>query len=368
MQQENLSISNSNSNNLNNNNLKFILRIVIYLAIMFPIYLYTSKLYAEATTYNIANAPVRQRYDEFFSLDNNTLDMVFIGSSHSYCTFDPEVFDEKLGTSSFQLGTPTQHPNATYFLLREIFEKQSPKVVVMELYWDLLKNDFNSTQNSFFFDAINFEALNYDELKQEYINTTFPLNEKVKYVIEPIKYQQDYFLYKSSKLEDSFYYRFGVTKKVNPPREGIEKYNSKGYVYSEYLMLESEFNTTNQFRNLDGKSLEFSNTQKYYLDLIVELVEENNAEIIFVTAPVAPVSLEFIKNYDDINNTVFENIKEYNKPYIDYNIEYLENRLPVTHDNFQDDAHLNTSGAIIVSELFIDYLIEVSPYIQNINK
>lgn len=342
MRQENLFIS----------NFRFIIRVGIYIVIMLAIWHFTGKEYATATEHNIVNAHVKQRYEDFNALPENSLDMLFIGSSHSYCTFDPEIFDEALGTSSFQMGTPFQHPDTTYFSLMEIFKTQSPEVVVMELYWDVLDDDFDMRQASFFFDGVDDE-----EVEDEYIKTVFPMNEKAKHAVTPIRYQADYFAYKSSDMEKEITEKYEVTKKVNPRREGLEEYRSKGYTYCEYIILESEFDETNQYKGLDGEKWQFDKTQKKYLDLIVEFLDEQGTELIFVTAPVAPISMELMENYEDLHNTVKKEIAGYGKKYIDYNMEFMENS-PVVNDNFQDDGHLNTSGAIIVCNLFVDYLLE----------
>mgnify|MGYP003369178400 FL=1 len=333
-------------------NIKFIIKVFIFILCLIPMTMIIGKKYSSASTENIINGFNKKRFEDFYSLPKNSLDMVFLGSSHSYCTFDPEIFDNKLNTNSFQLGMPLQHPDSTYYTLKEVLNYQKPKIVVMEVYWDLLKNGFELNQVKTL-----FQVLNNETLKDEYIKEDFPLSEKIKYNVNVLKYQADYFAYKGNEYNNKIKNKFNVKDKETKKQIGTEEYRSKGYVYSDYKMLQDEYNKTNQFKNLDGKNFEFSENQKYFLEKIINLCKENNIELIFVTAPIANVSMDYIKNYNLIHDKVANFAKKHNIFYIDYNIINKQENL-LTNDNFRDDAHLNHSGVEIISNHFINILKE----------
>ncbi len=333
-------------------NIKFLIKIFIFILCLIPMIIFIGKKYSSASTENVINLFNQRRFEDFYALEENSLDMVFLGSSHSYCTFNPEIFDNNLGTNSFQLGMPLQHPDSTYYTLKEVLNYQKPKVVVMEVYFDLLKNDFELNQVKTL-----FQVLDNEDLKNEYIKEDFPLSEKVKYKTNILKYQADYFAYKGNEYNNKIKNKFNVKDKETKKQKGIEEYASKGYVYCNYTMLEDEYDKTNQFKNLDGKDFEFSNTQKDFLIKIINLCKENDIELIFVTAPIANVSLDYIQNYDLIHNQIANFAKENNIFYIDYNLINKEENL-LTNENFRDDAHLNDSGVKIVSNHFLDVLKE----------
>lgn len=317
---------------------------------LLPIFFYYAKQYEEAAEHNVVNAFTQKRYDDFYALPDNTLDMVFIGSSHSYCTFDPENFDSVLGTKSFQLGTPLQHPDTSFYVLKEVLHTQKPKVVVQEIYWDVLDDSFEMKQaNSF------FEVLKNEQLKKEYIKEVFPLGEKVKYNLLPIRFQQDYFAYEAHEMEKELEKKYNVKKKQGEKQKGKEEYHTKGYVYCDMKMLASEFDTTNQFKGLDGKEWKFDKTQKKYLEKMIALCKKENIELVFVTAPVANISMEYITNYDSIHKQIALFAAENNIPYIDYNVVNETEKILI-NDNFRDDAHLNDSGVKIVDAHFINWL------------
>ncbi len=304
--------------------------------------------YADIAALNVINAFTKQRFDDFYALEKDSLDMVFIGSSHSYCTFDPANFEGK----SFQMGTPLQHPDTSYYSLLEVLDYQSPKTVVVEVYWDMLDDDFELKQATSL-----FEVMKNEERIEDYIEKVFPDGDKVKYENDVIRFQQDFFAYGATRLENKIQNVFGVTKDALPSSngEGVEYYLADGYVYCDIIIPESEFDKTNQFKNLDGRDWEFSEVQKKWLEKIVEKCNEESINLIFVTAPVANVSMGYIKNYDEIHAKVAAFAEENGVPYIDYNVINMEESL-LTHDNFRDDAHLNDSGVKIVDAHFADFL------------
>lgn len=330
-------------------NIKFFIKVSIFLVLLIPAIKFIGKKYSVASTENLINSYNQKRFEEFYSLPENTLDLVFLGSSHSYCTFDPEIFDNELGISSYQMGMPLQNPNSTYYTLLEVLNYQKPSAVVMEVYWGVLEDDFELNQVKSL-----FQVLENENLKQDYMKN-FPLAEQVKYNINLFKFQLDYFSYKGNDIQTRVRNKFNLIDTVNEKQVGIEEYRSKGYTFCNYNMLESEFDSTNQFKDYDGKDWEFSDVQKKYLQKIIDICKDNDIELIFVTAPIANVSMEYIKNYDVIYNKIKNFADENEIFYIDYNLENLEKKL-LTNDNFRDDAHLNHSGVEIISNEFAQVL------------
>ncbi len=319
-------------------NLNFLLKLTLMGILLTPPLIYTTNLYNYADSQNKTNWYNQKRFEDFYALEPNTLDIAFLGSSHSYCTFDPFIFNDILNVSSFQFGMPLQHIDMSYYTLLEILNYQKPKVVVLEIYFDMLDDDYvNEPVN----DLIS--VIQNEEIIELINNEVRPLNEQVKQNINFIKNQSSFLSYKNKELmttlEDNGYTQEEIEV------EGEEFYKGYGYISADYSMPLSEYDETNQFKNYDGKNFEISKVQKDYIYKISELAEENDIQLIFVTAPLANVSMDYIQNYDYIHNTINEIAQDLDVPYIDYNLidVGLEN------ENFRDDAHLNDSGANIVS-------------------
>lgn len=339
---------------------KLIIEIIIFIALFIAAYKFVENKYAEAASKNTVNVWTKSRYDEFYALEENTVDMVFIGSSHAYCTFDPENFDSVFGTLSWQLGTPLQNYDTSYFVLKEVYKTQKPKLVVLELYWDVMDDEFDMKQANSFFEAVNDESV-----KEEYIKTVFPLNEKVKYKLLPIRYQQDYFAYEAADMEKYAQEKYGVQEEVQETN-GTEYYLAKGYTYCDTVIPESEFDETNQYKGLDGAEWEPNETQVEYIMKFAELCRENGTELVFVTAPIANVSMDWIENYDSIHDKLAAIADEAGVKYLDFNIVNREENL-LEIENFRDDAHLNDSGVKIVDAYFADWLVNNTETFGNNN-
>ena len=113
-------------------NFKYLLQGAFVVAVSLLLFVLAGDAYEKAAKRNQINAFTKQRFEEYYALEKNTVDLLFIGSSHSYCTFDPQLIDPVLGTYSWQLGTPSQHADTSYYVLQNALETQSPHTVVME--------------------------------------------------------------------------------------------------------------------------------------------------------------------------------------------------------------------------------------------
>ena len=122
-------------------------------------------------------------------------------------------------------------------------------------------------------------------------------------------------------------------------------------------MLPGEYDQTNQFKGLDGKYWQMDDTQSGYVKKIAELCKQKGSELVLVTAPIALVSMDYIKNYNDIHNKLAALAKQVGANYIDYNIVNQQTPM-LTNDNFRDDSHLNDSGVKILDEHFRNWLTE----------
>ena len=329
----------------------FSLSVVLFSVMMLYFCSSVGRAYSDAASKNHVNAWNRQRFQEFYTIERDTLDMIFIGSSHSYCTFDPLLIDAQLGVNSYQLGMPQQTADGTYYTLREILNYQSPSVVVMEVYWMLLNKEFDLKQAEML-----FQVIDNDELKAEYIARGFPINERVKYYLPFIRFQQDFFMYKNKELLDYFEEEHGFVnwdERWGDPQEGVENYSDKGFMYCDYTIPKSQLGSANQFNGFDGKNWVFDKNQRKYLDKIVQLCKQEGIELIFVTAPVANVSMEIIKNYNTVHEVISNYAEENGIPYLDFNrmVDEL-----FTNEHFRDDAHLNYSGAVIACEYFSEFM------------
>lgn len=75
----------------------------------------------------------------FYSQDKDVDQVIFIGTSHSEYAISPMQIYEDTGIVTYNLSTSAQSIEVTYYLLKSAFERQSPKVVVLDasnLFYD----------------------------------------------------------------------------------------------------------------------------------------------------------------------------------------------------------------------------------------
>ncbi len=329
------------------------IKVVVSFVIFAVLFISLGNHFKSIADKNKINLWDKARFDDFYKTPKNTIDMLFIGSSHSYCTFKPSQLDSLLNMNTFQLGMPLQLPDATYFTLLEALEYQKPKTVVMEVYWEILGMDFDIKQ----VDAL-FRVMKNNRLKWQFIST-FPLKEMLIFNINTIHYQQDFFAYYNALVKekiDLMFYKESEnavtqTTDTTPVQQGEEYYLSKGYIFSDYTMTQQMLD--NIYPN-DYKSWDFNKRQKKFLDKIIALCKDKGIELILVTAPVANPVFDKISNYEAVLQKLQSYADDKKVRYLDFNIQNKEKGLFKT-ENFRDGAHLNDSGAEIAGEFFTEW-------------
>lgn len=67
--------------------------------------------------------------------DAGRIDTLFLGASHCENGIIPDAVDEKLGVFSFNLATPGQPANVSYYLLKEAGAQNPLKTVYLEMFY-----------------------------------------------------------------------------------------------------------------------------------------------------------------------------------------------------------------------------------------
>lgn len=128
------------------------------------------------------------RLKEVKSVSN--VQLLFLGSSHSYRGFDTRIFKEN-GVNTFNLGTTAQSPIQTQLLLKRYLDKLNPELIIFEVYpptfsvdgvepsLDVISNDKNDLYSLQM--ALNTNKIRlYNTLLYASIRDVFSLNENFK--------------------------------------------------------------------------------------------------------------------------------------------------------------------------------------------
>jgi hypothetical protein len=243
------------------------------------------------------------------------VDILFLGSSHTYRGFDTRIF-ERNGCKSFNLGSPFQSPLQTEILLKRYLEQMNPRLVIYEVYpltfatdgiessLDLIANDRNDISS-------------------------------VRLALKS----------KNIKVYNSLLYGFykDMFKSDNPFGEkmviGQDTYIPGGYVEKEI----------EYFRHLtyDDQEWNFRAAQFQAFENIIDMFSERNINYILVQAPITGA---LYRSYT--NNEFFNSIMDRSGIYLNFN------ELITMNDSlhFFDSHHLNQKGVEIFNNRLINRL------------
>ncbi len=272
----------------------------------------------------------------FEQLEKNSLDIIFLGSSHAYYAFSPEVIDYNTYSNSYVYATPGSTIEHSYYQLKNILKSQSPQIVVLELF--------------------TLADLRNDNVKLHKSIDTLPLNkDKVEAVIKNIDPEDDdklnfYFplrLYHSEWKEDNIMDKIASRLRLN-----YEK-NITGFNFTtDILDIEDK-----DVLDINVKTDIITNLppeRKVVIEDIITLCNDNNINLIFTVTPYInqvdfpPVEIRKILN--SMETLILEN----NISVIDYNLLYEE--LSISKLDLYDEGHVNVFGAMKISNYFSDFV------------
>ena len=269
------------------------------------------------------------KLNEFYSLEDNTLDYIGVGSSHMYCTLNPLEVWKKSGAAGFVLATQQQPLRASYHYIKEALKTQSPKYIILEGYMICAEGTDDS---AVLYDAI--DPLKPSFNKFQMINNLVPYDQRPDYYFNILKYHSRWSSVTADEVNSVF-------------DEHIDTY--KGYV-----AIQGSFSGNNlipDYENTKDKKL-----SEYNLDVlndIYALAKAHGAELILMFGP-------YEADSPDLTEKIKAEIKWANEkdvPVLDY--AQLLNTVGINPEcDYYDAGHLDVSGAAKVSSHFADYLQE----------
>jgi hypothetical protein len=234
------------------------------------------------------------------------VDILFFGSSHAYRAFDPNVF-KKYGFSSYNLGSSSQSPLNSYFLMKKYIQKCN--TVILEVY----PVAFSINGSESFVDLVRAEP-NYLDL----FFHAAAIGQVMPFQNISVKPFSDNYI--KGQKEDFCIYRRGY----------VEVYDSAGKKNIAYPQV-----------TLNEKLMD---KQFKYLKKIISLCDSQNKELILVYAPV-PSKHQMI-NEVYYKKSLHQITAEHKIPFFD-----MSRSLPLSDSNhFFDDDHMNAAGVAIFNQ------------------
>ncbi|MBX3254707.1 MAG: hypothetical protein KF862_11250 [Chitinophagaceae bacterium] len=245
------------------------------------------------------------------------VDVLFLGSSHTYRGFDPRIF-AKHGMKSFNLGSSFQCPTQTEILLKRYLHTLNPKTIVYEVYYPTLASDgIESSVDIISNDKNDMESLKM-AWKLKHIGTANTL--LYAYCNELIG-ATDGFKEKLVKESDAYIPGGYVEKKAEAPKSAVLKQSPWRY--------------------------DLNPLQVQAFENIIASIKKNNIRLILLQAPITK------KLYQSFNKK-----EEFDKKMRGYGEYYNFNEILNLDDSlhFYDSDHLSQAGV----EVFNKKLIELA--------
>ena len=202
----------------------------------------------------------------FYKEKKNTIDVIFLGSSHAYESFLGPVLFQEYGITGYTLSSSSQTVWQSYYYLKNAFTHQHPKVVIYECF-----EVYNSGAQS---EVFNREAIDRMELGNARFASSHVAYEKnpdyeylLSYYLPLLRYHDRW----EDLNEGDFDYFFQPNKSMT--KGGMLRMQINPAIFNS-----EQYGEDISPAILDGES------QKY-LKLIKEECKKNGADLIFVTSP-----------------------------------------------------------------------------------
>lgn len=303
--------------------LKFVGKAMVTIAVISIVWLGVNKTLV-AKKFIDQGWPETTTASEFYKLEKNSVDVLFLGSSHAVSSFIPQELYNRYGITSYNLGTEQQSIVISYYWLKEALQTQNPEVVILDTYvlFPYQENEpLNSAEAAI---RLAMDFMKWGKVKCEAVRDICRLDKEqsvLSYYLTNIRYHTRW---KSLVPQDFLYGEY-----VKMP--GLMGYStaSHGAVSDTYKPLEPG--------SSDDKA-EMVPLMKEYLEKIIDLCRQRKIELILVKTP---TTLETIQKYNTLNSMY----KSHHVPFYDFNEASLYEKTGFSFvDDMVDDGHLGLSG------------------------
>lgn len=276
--------------------------------------------------------------DGFYTLPEDNIDVLFLGSSQIMTCISPMRMYDQYGYAAYNLGTEQQNLVTSYYLLKEALAYQSPQVVILDvrfLFPYAQDSPLNSREE---FVRKSVDHMKWSNNKWEFVNTICDLDSEQ----ELRNYLFPFFRFHSRWSDLSFQDITYLFQDKNNPL--------KGFSISRRIETEDQFDG---FLISDASAAaEILPVMEEYLYKIIELCQAQDISLILIKTPMANGSFQepehnAVQKIADMENLVF----------IDFNEKSVYDAADFcASSDYNDGTHINYNGACKITDYLADYL------------
>lgn len=331
---------------------KFILKVILFLGLVIMSINLSDRYFGNYDKFN----HVVKEYNKLVETDTDK-SVLFIGSSKSFCSFNPAVFDYHLGGQSFNLSSGAQTLETSKFLIEENIDDSGFKLIVLNFSRGLVvlpnPKDTLEYERSVFFQNIVYDNYNLsiNKIKSNLDNDilsslspTYRNHSKWDSVMFGDKKDPPY-LYK--KADFKFSNRGFMTSNILPNKNVLELGKILEKPYKEALINSKLKGSVNP-------------AEINIIAAINEIIKTSKSQILVTTSPSIrdyTYNLDYYKQFEAKMDSLGVNYLNLNKHVDEMQLKAYD---------FYDQNHLTYNGSIKVSEYLSKYIKD--HYNLNFNK
>lgn len=299
-----------------------------------------------------------------FYEDKGKINNVYIGSSHVFCDINPKLLDELNGQYNFNLASPSQRLNGSYYLLKEADRNNSLSHVYLELYYLCsAKSTFDSNadpiDSKYNTNWINTDYMEMSVNKLEYM-LSIAVPEIYPDILFPfVRYRTNLdnwdLINQTIKDKREASYLTYQYQSVDDNGNLDEVFQKQGYNYRTTSLLD-ENKIFCQSMILEENPM--GNKSEENLRKIICYCQNQNIPITLFISPIYELALISTEHYDNYINQIRKIAAEYQIDFYDFNLA-KEEYLPIQYgEYFHDINHLNSTGADMFTTFFSKIISE----------
>lgn len=263
----------------------------------------------------------------YYKQKENTVDVLFLGSSKIYCQVDTGILWDEYGISSFDLGGAEATTWNTYYYLKEALKTQKPKVIIYDA--GIIGYRFDVEYQTPFWAMTNNYGMKWNENRINQLKENCENERDFKKLLYPL---------------DTMHSRYSdITKNdfIDPDND----ISYKGFDFRD---------TTQPFEKPDMSAitdaLPISEKQEKYFLMMAELCNENDIPFIVMVSP-----YYLTEDEQRVFNYLGQLCEANGITYYDYNRNPEVMGIDYGTD-FAENVHLNFSGTKKLSEYLGKYV------------
>lgn len=306
-------------------------------------------------------------FHSYYTQERN-IDQAFIGSSHILCDVEPLLLDKINGYNNFNMSSPQQRFDASYYLLKEMAEDHELKHVYLECYYLCVvdheiydKNTGTIRVSDYIGDPDHFASswqISY-AMKPSLNSVAIQLHASDKdhmmeNLIPFVRYREKLFDWEHISDNLSHFkpssergYSFHIDYEEPDGSQWYQEYHIKGDNSSNGRVFDSE-KTFPKDRDLTRFGI--GEKSRSYLCKSIEFCQKNNIPVTLFVSPVLDFQLLSTGDYDSYVTELKSLADGYGIECYDMNLikrEYLDIK---RGEYYMDPEHLNTAGAEVYTE------------------